>query len=61
VFSDLWFVCWDINPEDVRIQKEEVSEVKYACMDEILSMMESNEFINFGEAYMSFLVNPCNC
>ena len=61
VFSDLWLVCRDINPEDVRIQKEEVSEVKYACMDEILSMMGGNEFINFGEAYMSFLVNPCNC
>ncbi len=61
VFSDLWIACRDINPEDVRIQKEEVSEVKYACMDEILSMMGGNEFINFGEAYMSFLVNPCNC
>jgi len=61
VFSDLWFVCRDINLEDVRMQKEEVSEVKYACMDEILSMIENNEFINFGEAYMSFLVNPCNC
>ena len=61
VFSDLWIVCRDINLKDVRMQKEEVSEVKYACIDEILSMMESNEFINFGEAYMSFLVNPCNC
>jgi 8-oxo-dGTP diphosphatase len=61
VFSDLWFVCRDVNLEDVRMQKEEVSEVKYAFIDEILSMIARNEFINFAEAYMSFLVNPCSC
>jgi isopentenyldiphosphate isomerase len=57
VFSDLWFVCRDVILKDIRIQKEEVSEVRYAGIDEILSMIISNEFIDFGEAYMNLLVD----
>jgi len=56
VFSDLWLVCMDVSLKDVRMQKEEVSEVRYAGIDEILSMIKSNEFIDFGKDYMSLLV-----
>ena len=56
VFSDLWLVCQEVSLEDVRMQEEEVSEVKYAGIDEILSMIKNNEFINFGEDYMSLLL-----
>ncbi len=53
--SDLWLVCQDVDLKDVRMQKEEVSEVKYAGMDEIFTMIASNEFFNYGEDYMRLL------
>ena len=53
--SDLWLVCQDVSLKDIRMQKEEVSEVKYAAKHEILTMISSNEFINYGENYMSLL------
>lgn len=55
VFSDLWLVCQEISLEDIRMQKEEVSEVKYAGIDEIATMIKLNEFIDFGKDYMSLL------
>ena len=57
VFSDLWFVCKDVSLKNIRMQKEEVSEVRYAGIEEIVSMIKRNEFIDFGEDYMSFLVD----
>ena len=55
VFSDLWLVRRDVSLEDVKLQKEEVSEVRYAVIDEILKMISNNEFIDFGKCYLSLL------
>ncbi|HYF83507.1 MAG TPA: NUDIX domain-containing protein [Clostridia bacterium] len=55
VISDLWLACHDVDLKDIRMQKEEVSEVKYAGMREIFEMMASNEFFNYGQDYMSLL------
>ncbi|MGI6584535.1 MAG: NUDIX domain-containing protein [Gracilibacteraceae bacterium] len=57
VFSDLWLVCRDVSLKDIRIQKEEVSEVRYAGIEEIVSMIKRNEFIDFGEDYISYLAD----
>ena len=53
--SDLWLACHDVDLKDIRVQKEEVSEVKYASMSEILIMTSSNEFLDYGEDYMRLL------
>ncbi|MHB1392973.1 MAG: NUDIX hydrolase [Clostridia bacterium] len=53
--SDLWLVCHDVDLEDVRMQKEEVSAVKYASISEILSMTSGNEFFDYGVDYMQLL------
>ncbi len=53
--SDLWLVCHDVDLEDIRMQKEEVSDVKYAGMSEIFEMIASNEFFDYGEDYMRLL------
>jgi 8-oxo-dGTP diphosphatase len=55
VLSDLWLVSQDVCLEDIRMQKEEVSEVKYASMSEILAMTSNNEFLDYGAEYMRLL------
>jgi isopentenyldiphosphate isomerase len=60
VLSDLWLVNCDVGLDEIRMNKEEVSEVKYAGLDEIQKMIRSNEFINFGEDYLSLLIYPAH-
>lgn len=55
VLSDLWLVCQDIALEDVRMQKEEVSAVRYASLPEILSMTSNDEFFDYGMEYIPLL------
>ena len=52
---DLYYIKKNINIKDITLQKEEVSNVKWASIDEINNLMNNNEF-NKGH-YMMF--NDC--
>lgn len=54
--SDLWLACCDVDLKEIRMQKEEVSEVKYAGTSEIFSMIATKEFFDYGEDYMEALL-----
>lgn len=43
-FFDLYYLNKDIQLEEITIQKEEVDDVKWATLEEILKMNENNEF-----------------
>lgn len=54
-FDDLYMVNMDIKLEDIKLQAEEVSEVKYASLEDIKELAKKNEFIKYQEHYLDFL------
>ena len=44
-FVDVWLIKQDININDVIVQQEEVSEVKYVSFDELDVMIKDGEFV----------------
>lgn len=46
VFLDMYYVNKDIDLNDITLQEEEVSEVKWASIDEIINIIKSGEFKN---------------
>lgn len=46
-YSDVWLVKQDFNIEECNIQKEEVSEVKWASIEAIKKMIDEGEFWNY--------------
>lgn len=53
----MYFVNKDIKLEDIKIQKEELSEVKWFTMDELQHMVEKNEL---NEDQISCFVKVCD-
>ncbi len=59
--SDMWMVCHDVDLTDVVIQKEEVNEVKYAAVDEIMRMIDKSEFLDYSKDCICLLKEEqCN-
>lgn len=46
-FTDLWLLEKDVALEDITMQAEEVSAVKWATMDEIRQMIETKTFVHY--------------
>jgi len=46
-FDDFYIVEADVNIDELNLQKEEVQQVKWASKDEILYMIQNNEFIPY--------------
>lgn len=44
-YVDVWHIEQDIDLNDVKMQEEEVSEVKYVTIDELNKIIESGEFV----------------
>ena len=53
----MYFVNKDINIEDIKIQEEELSEVKWFTMDELNNMVKSKEL---NEDQISCFIKVCN-
>lgn len=53
--ADVWLIKQNISPEEVILQKEEVSEAKWAGKDEIMAMVESGIFCDYGDEYFDNL------
>lgn len=47
VISDVYRVVMNIDLKDIKLQKEEVSEVKFASYDETLELIEKGMFFKF--------------
>lgn len=46
VFVNVWLVRPDIKEEDLKLPKEEVSEVRWATLEEIREMAAQNTFVS---------------
>lgn len=54
-FDDIYLVKADLDINSLTLQYEEVSEVKWATVDEILAMIDSGEFIPYHKSYIQML------
>lgn len=54
-FDDIYLVEKEINLEDVKLQEEEVKDVKWATREEIIEMIRSGEFIPYYEGMIHLL------
>ena len=54
-FVDIWLVNTDIDLNNLRLQKEEVSDAIYASKEEIKQMIRQGIFYNYGDGYLELL------
>ena len=55
VFDDFFVVTRDLQIEELTLQKEEVSDVRWATLEEALSMLEDGRFIPYPPSFLHFL------
>ena len=53
-FIDLYYLEKDVDIKDIHIQREEVEDVKWTTKDEILKMIEEDEFYE-GYKFLEYL------
>ena len=44
-YVDVWYIKQDIDLKDIKMQKDEVSEVKYVTLQELNQIIENKEFV----------------
>ncbi|MBQ8296615.1 MAG: NUDIX domain-containing protein [Ruminococcus sp.] len=54
-FDDIYAITKDLQLSELRLQPEEVQAVKWASMEEILSMIDSGEFIQYHKNLIGLL------
>lgn len=54
-FDDIYIVKADFDIDTLKLQYEEVSEAKWATVDEIFAMIDSGEFIPYHKSYIQML------
>ena len=54
-FDDFVVVTRDLDLGDLRLQKEEVSDVRWATLEETLAMLENGQFIPYPPSFLRFL------
>lgn len=55
-FADVYVVMQNINIDDVVMQEEEVSDVKWATVDEIKKMIDEGQFTSSIDIYLDMLL-----
>lgn len=55
-FTDIWVVKQDINLDDIKMQKEEVSDVKWVTIEELRAMICRGEFYRYSDEYFGLLL-----
>ena len=53
--DDFFVVTRDLDLGDLRLQKEEVSDVRWATLEETLAMLENGQFIPYPPSFLRFL------
>ena len=54
-FDDFFVVTRDLDLGDLRLQKEEVSDVRWATLEETLAPLENGQFIPYPPSFLRFL------
>lgn len=54
-FDDFYTLVMDISLDEIRIQEEEVQEVKFASKEEIFKLIDNKEFINYNKDFISLI------
>lgn len=54
-FDDFFVVERELAPEELHLQSEEVSAVRWATLEEVLSLLEKGEFIPYPASFLRFL------
>ncbi len=54
-FDDIYILNMNVNLKDVKLQKEEVQNAKWATCEEILRMIDENKFIPYYKSYINML------
>lgn len=60
IISDTWLIEENIDIRTVKLQKEEVSDVKWATKEEICYMVSKGSFHDYGEEYFRLLFQQKN-
>lgn len=56
-FVDIWMLRSDIKMSDLKLQKSEVSAVKWVTAEQLNNMVKSGEFHNYGPGYFETVMN----
>ena len=59
-FDDWYFVYSDIDIKSLILQKEEVSDAKFASLSEIHSLVDNNKFISYQKHFLDFIFEMVN-
>ena len=54
-YADCYIIEKDVDPASLKLQASEVSEVKYATLDEILKMIDEGVFIPYYESLIRLM------
>lgn len=54
-FDDFFVVTWDLDLRNLRLQKEEVSDVRWATLEETMDMLARGAFIPYPPSFLQFL------
>ena len=54
-FDDYYIVKRDVDITQLRLQKEEVAEVRWVTRAEALELLEKDEFITYPKSFLEFL------
>ena len=54
-FDDYYIIEKNLSLDSLRLQTEEVMDVRWATLDEIFGMIDSGEFIPFMKSFIAFL------
>ena len=54
-FDDFFLVVRDIRLEELTLQKEEVRQVRWATLEEVLDMVDAGSFITYPKSFLRYL------
>ena len=54
-FDDFFVVTRDLDLRELRLQKEEVSDVRWVTLEETLAMLDNGTFIPYPSSFLRFL------
>ncbi len=59
-FDDFYLLVRDINLEELTLQKEEVQQVRWATREEVMALLETDEFIHYPKSFLEYLFDTRN-
>ena len=54
-FDDFYLVVKDLDLEELTLQKEEVAQVRWATLEEVLALAEEGRFISYPPSFLRYL------